>query len=532
MNKPLDSQFLKHIPCGNCGSSDANSLFDDGHQFCFSCQAYVAGDGQAEYKPKVKPMNKEFKDYDNASFFPIADRHISQATCSTYGVKTSQGKHYYPYTDVNGAMVGMKVRSVADKTFRADGDWKQTVLFGQNLFSKGGKYLTITEGELDCLSAYQMMGSKYPVVSIRNGAQSALKDCKENYEWIDSFDKIVICFDADEAGMNAAKEVAELFGNKASIVKHKAPMKDASDYLQNNKSVEFNTTWWNAETYVPDGIVSAGTLLDDLKTPLQKAPVTYPWDGLNKMLYGLRTAELVVLAAGSGLGKSTIVRELVSHILNKTDEKVGLAFLEETPERTMRGLIGLEMGKKIHLPDAVYNPKEVEEVYFKLDLNNRVYLWEHFGSNDIVNVLNRLRYFVKVIGCKWLVLDHLSILVSDQSGGDERKNIDMVMTKLRTFVQEMNCGLLLVSHLKRPEGKSLEDGAATSLGMLRGSGAIGQLADAVIGAERNSQAPDMIERNTTHVRVLKSRYTGYTGPACSLYYDDSTGRLKEIKDTL
>ena len=87
----------------------------------------------------------------------------------------------------------------------------------------------------------------------------------------------------------------------------------------------------------------------------------YPWDGLNKMLYGLRTSELVVLAAGSGLGKSTILRELVSHLLENTDEKVGLAFLEETPERTMRGLVGLEMNKKIHLPDAVYSEEEVEK---------------------------------------------------------------------------------------------------------------------------------------------------------------------------
>lgn len=533
MNKPLESRFIKHIPCPECGSSDGNGIFTDGHQYCFVCNTYVDGDGVIEKNYKAKPiMNKEFKDYDNARIASISDRNINQNTCNTYGVKQNDNVHYYPYANESGALVGLKIRNVADKTFRTDGDWRETVLFGQNLFPKGGKYLTICEGELDALSAYQMMGSKYPVVSIRNGAQSALKDCKDNYEWIDSYEKVVICFDQDEAGQKAAKEVAELFGNKASIVKHKAGFKDASDYLQVNKSVEFNNAWWNAETYVPDGIISAGTLIDDLKKPLSKAPVSYPWDGLNKMLYGLRTAELVVLAAGSGLGKSTIVRELVSHILNKTDEKVGLAFLEETPERTMRGLIGLEMGKKIHLPDAVYNPKEVEDVYYKLDLNNRVFLWEHFGSNDIVNVLNRLRYFVKVLGCKWLVLDHLSILVSDQSAGDERKNIDMVMTKLRTFVQEVNCGLLLVSHLKRPEGKSLEDGAVTSLGMLRGSGAIGQLADAVIGAERNSQAVDLIERNTTHVRVLKSRYTGYTGPACSLFYDDTTGRLREVKEVL
>ena len=530
------SQFIKHTECAQCGSSDANGLFDDDHQYCFACNAYVQGnDITADYVEqfkKNKPTMKEFKEYVDITYCSIPARNITQSTCVSYDVKATDDKHYYPYTNENGEIVAVKIRGVKDKSFRTDGEFKEGLLFGQSKFSGGGKYVTIVEGELDALSAFQMMGSKYPVVSIKTGAASALRDCKDNYEWLNSFEHIVVCFDQDEPGLKASKEVAELFGNKVSIVKHKAGFKDASDYLQSNQSKDFTDVWWNAEQYVPDGIISAQVLLEDLKKPLTKAPVLYPWEGLNKMLYGLRTSELVVLAAGSGLGKSTIVRELVSNILNKTEEKVGLAFLEETPERTMRGLVGLEMAKKIHLPDAIYDPEEVERVYDRLDLKNRVFLWEHFGSNDIVNVLNRLRYFVKVLGCKWLVLDHLSILVSDQAGGDERKNIDMVMTKLRTFVQEVNCGLLLVSHLKRAEGKSLEDGAVTSLGMLRGSGSIGQLADAVIGAERNSQAPDIRERNTTHVRVLKSRYTGYTGPACSLFYDDATGRLQEIRDVL
>jgi twinkle protein len=483
-------------------------------------------------KEQPKPMNKDLSFYDNAASTSIPDRGIHSASCLAYGVRLARDKHYYPYYDAEGTMVAIKTRSVEDKQFSIAGDFKQAMLFGQNLFPKGGRYLTITEGELDALAAYQMSGSKYPVVSLRNGAQAALKDCQAQYEWIDSFENIVLCFDDDEPGRKASQAVAELFGGKVKVMKHKKGYKDACEYLQNRDEKEFIDAFWAAEGYVPDGIINAGVLLEDIKKPLGVAPVLYPWAGLNKMLYGIRHAELVTLAAGSGLGKSTILRELVSHILNNTNEKVGLAFLEETPERTMRGLIGLEINKKIHLPDAIYDPQDIDRVYEKLDLNNRVFLWNHFGSNAIENVLSRLRYFVKALNCRYLVLDHLSILISDQAGGDERKNIDMVMTKLRTFVQEMNCSLLLVSHLKRPEGKSLEDGAVTSLGMLRGSGAIAQLSDAVIGAERNSQADDIIERNTTNVRVLKSRYTGYTGYACSLYYDDSTGRLREVINEL
>jgi twinkle protein len=525
-----ESKFVKHIACDECGSSDGNSLYDDDHTYCHVCHTYKKSDGTIDKSKKMTPTTTRINFYDNATTNAINNRGISQATCLSYGVKQDPlgNKHYYPYYDADGTMVAVKTRSVADKQFSIAGEFKDAILFGQQNFAKAGRYLTICEGELCAMSAYQMMGSKYACVSVRNGAQAALKDCKANYEWMDSFEHIIISFDADEPGQKAAKEVAELFGGKAKIMKHRQGFKDSSDYLQKNATKEFNDAWWQAEAFVPDGIISAISLIEDLKKPLTQAPVLYPWEGLNKLLYGIRPAELVTLAAGSGLGKSTILRELVSHILNNTDEKVGLAFLEETPERTMRGLLGLEINKKIHLPDAVYSPNEIDEVYQRLDLENRVFLWNHFGSNAIENVLNRLRYFVKALGCKYLVLDHLSILISDQSAGDERKNIDMVMTKLRTFVQEVNCSLLLVSHLKRPEGKSLEDGAVTSLGMLRGSGSIAQLSDAVIGAERNSQADDIIERNTTRVRVLKSRYTGYTGHACSLFYDDFTGRLREV----
>lgn len=526
-----ESKYIKHIPCEACGSSDANSLFDDGHQYCFACETYVAGDGTTT-KVSKKPMNKELKFYDSATYLSIVDRSITSATCIAFGVKQDNGKHYYPYYNPDGSMVAIKTRSVEDKAFSVTGDFKDATLFGQNLFAKSGRYLTICEGELDALAAYQMQGSKYPCVSIRSGASGALKDCKAQYEWIDSFENIVLAFDADEPGQKAAQAVAELFGGKVKIMKHRTGYKDACDYLENNASKEFVDTWWGAESYIPDGIVQGNSLWDMVSAPIEKADCDYPYEALNKLTYGIRKGELVMVTAGSGLGKSQFLREIVWHILNKTTDNIGLMFLEEGVRKTARSLMSLAINKPIHLPDVEVSPEELKDAFDRTLGSDRVYLFDHFGSTSLENIVNRVRYMAKGLGCGYVFLDHISIIVSGGDVGDERKALDAIMTKLRMIVQETGISLVCVSHLKRNEGRGHEEGAVTSLAQLRGSGAIAQLSDIVIGLERNGQAEDMIERNTTSVRVLKNRFSGYTGNCGALLYNGQTGRMLEIKDTL
>ena len=527
-----DNKFLKHIPCQSCGSSDANSLYLDNHQYCFACETYVAGDGTITQTKVVKPMNKDIQFYDNASSLSIVSRGITSATCIAYGVRQDNGKHYYPYFDAAGVMSAVKTRDVETKSFSIAGDFKEATLFGQNLFTKAGRYLTICEGELDALAAYQMQGSKYPCVSVRNGAQAALKDCKAQYEWIDSFENIVICFDADEPGQKASQAVAELFGGKVKVMKHKKGYKDACDYLENGSGKEFIDAWWSAESYVPDGIVQGNTLWDIVSAPIEKADCDYPYEALNKLTYGIRKGELVMVTAGSGLGKSQFLREIVWHILNKTTDKIGLMFLEEGVRKTARSLMSLAVNKPIHLPDVEISPEELKDAFDRTLGSDRIYLFNHFGSTSLENIINRVRYMAKGLNCGYVFLDHLSIIVSGGDVGDERKALDAIMTKLRMIVQETGISLICVSHLKRPESKGHEEGAATSLAQLRGSGAIAQLSDIVIGLERNGQAQDMIERNTTSVRVLKNRFSGYTGGAGSLLYNGQTGRMLEIQDTL
>jgi twinkle protein len=525
----------KHQPCPDCGSSDALAVNEDLSTYCFACEKFSAADNEYEKGLTVivevdnETTSTDFLSaYNNGVSVSVSDRRITKSTMEKYGVVRDNGIYYFPYYNTDSQLVAAKTRNVSDKTFATVGKWSKGTLFGQNLFPSGGKYITVVEGEFDALAAFQMMGSKYPVVSIRNGAGSALKNCREQYEYLNSYETIVLCLDSDAPGQKAAKEVAELFGSKCKIFKPVADYKDACDWLSESKEAAFVDRWWRAESFVPDGIVSGASLWDEVSKPLAPADCMYPWVGLNELTYGIRFGELTTVTAGSGLGKSQFLREIVWHLLQKTKDNLGLMFLEESVRKTSLSVMSLAANAPLHLPDSEVSEEERKRSFDETLGTGRLYFFDHFGSTSIENIVNRVRYMAKALECKYIFLDHVSIIVSAQENGDERKAIDEIMTKLRMLVQETNIALIIVSHLKRPSDKGHEEGAVTSLAQLRGSGSIAQLSDMVIGLERNGQADDEQIRNTTKVRVLKNRFSGTTGPACNLIYNKQTGRMLEF----
>ena len=524
-----------HQPCADCGSSNALAVNNDGSTKCFSCDTYhppvdeLLTDDEEEEQPMrhigVKPSLLE-----KGKSVSIPNRNITQQTCEDFNVTVgSDGfKQYFPYYNEDNEWIANKIKYYANeqKCFMTTGDWESTVLFNQNNCRKGGKYITLCEGELDALAAYQMMDSKWPVVSIKNGASSAINDVQKSFEFLMSYDTIVVCFDSDRPGRKAAKQVAELLAPKAKVVTLK--LKDANDYLIENKSDDFVKLWWNADRYTPDGIIAGTDLWDKLKEGPAKTEVTYPFDGINRMTYGIRMGELITVCAGTGIGKSSFLREIIEHIFEQTEDNIGMMFMEENVRTTAESMMSLWIGKQLHLPSTEYTDEEYKKAYDDTIGSGRYFFFDHFGSNSIDNILSRIRYFVKAAKCKYIILDHISILVSSQEHTfDERKTIDECMTKLRTLVQELNICLITVSHLRRPMQGSHEEGLSTSLSDLRGSASIGQLSDIVIGLERNGQADDEIERHTTYVRVIKNRFTGLTGLCSKMFYDFQDGRMRE-----
>ena len=526
----VESTFVRHEPCPACGSKDNLARYSDGHAVCFTggCSHYERGDGQVisiQQKPK---RSLEMTGVVAA----IPDRRINEATAKRYGVTVEYGtdgqivKHHYPYHDKDtGAVIGTKVRAVETKNFYATGGFDNAGLFGQQAFKSGGKYITITEGEADALAVNEMFDGKWPVVSIRSGAAGASKDIKANLEWLESFDNVVICFDSDKAGQEAARSVLDLFTpNKAKNLE--LSMKDAGDMLKARKVQDFVKEWWNAKSYRPDGIVAGNETWDMIIKQSDVKSIDYPWACLNEYTHGFRKQELVTITSGSGMGKSQIVRELEHYLLGATEDNIGILALEEDIPKTALGIMSIEANKQLHLDKSV--SQEEKKGYWDNTLGSgRIFMFDHWGSTNEDNLLGRIRYMAKGLDCKWIILDHLSIVVSDQETGDERKAIDSIMTKLRQLVQETGVGLFLVSHLRRPNGKAHEDGGQISLAELRGSASIAQLSDMVIGLERDQQNADPQVRNTTTVRVLKNRFAGLTGPACYLYYDKDTGRMLE-----
>lgn len=520
------------LPCPHCTSSDAYHVYSDGHGHCFSCgstdkraptaDAVEAGD---TLTPKAPPPGRLRM---NAEYRPLDKRGIDRETCEkfSYSVGDYKGKtcHIAPYYK-DGVVVAEHVR-LPGKEFLWHGESKGVELFGQHLWRDGGKMLVITEGEIDCLTVSQLQGNKWPVVSLPNGAQSARKSVAANLEWVEKFEKVVLMFDMDEPGRHATHEVAQLLSpGKAYIAA--LPLKDANDMLKAGRGKEVIDAIWGAKQWRPDGVVSLADLIEDVCKPTPKG-IPYPFAGLNTLLHGIFEGTVVTITAGTGIGKSAFCRELAYHLAFVEKQTGGYVALEENVKRTARGFLGIYLNKPVHLPGVDVPEADIRAAFAATLGTGRLYAYDHFGSLDPDVLLGRLRYMVKSLGCKWIVLDHLSILVSGLEIEDERKAIDVMMTKLRSFAEETGAAIFVVSHLRRMQGNGAhETGHEVSLSHLRGSQAIAQLSDAVIALERDQQADDEEERNTTNVRVLKNRLSGETGLCGSLHYSRTTGRLTE-----
>jgi twinkle protein len=506
-----------HHDCPDCGSSDACSTNDDGSTHCFSCDKHRSGHGGETRVTEPAP-----RDFVSGEPAAITRRNLTEDTCRKWGywVGKYMGEHVQiaNYKTRDGKTCGQKIR-FGNKTFAVKGEI--VGLYGQHLWRDGGRRVVVTEGEIDALSVSQAFDNKWPVVSVPHGVK-AKKYIAQAIDWLDRYDQVVFCFDGDDVGRKGAAECAALLTpGKAHIAE--LPLKDANDMLVANRSKELVQCLFDAREYRPDGIVNGKELWDVISHKEEHKSKPYPFIGLNSITHGMRLGELVTVTAGSGIGKSLFCREIAHHLLG-LGETVGYIALEESVRRTALGILGIHMNKPLHLDDDMLDENELRPAFDRTVGNGKFYTYDHFGSMESDNLLSKIRYLIKGFDCKWIFLDHLSIVVSGIQGDDERRLIDNTMTKLRSLVEETGCGMVLVSHLKRVD-TGHEEGGRVSLHHLRGSQAIAQLSDMVIGLERNQQSDRL--SNETKVRVLKNRFSGETGHCSTLYYNIDTGRCTE-----
>ena len=516
-----------HLPCSSCGSSDALARYVD-HTYCFSCQ---------DYRPLEKATEKPADGFSPRLATHVATPPTQPAVRSILGLLDPSKKNYSLFRSIpasvrkfygawqEGDLVvypwqegAHKTRHVPTKTFRWHGETKAATLFGKELFNKGSSMaITITEGEEDAMAVYYMQGSKYPSVSVRSSS-TARKDCEREYDYLNSFEKIYICFDADDPGRQAAKEVATLFDpNKVYVVElNGGGLKDANDYLAAGKETEFTKLWWAAKKYIPKNIIAG---YDQIKAVLeqqeQSSIAHYPFPTLDAMAYGIREGEVVLLTALEKRGKTEVIRSIEAHLLKTTDYNLGIIHLEEGEKRAIQGLVSYQLNVPCHLPDSGVSTDDQLKAFRDLTRkDDRVYIYAHFGSDDPNNILGVIRYLVSVCHCKFVFLDHITMLATGFENDDERKKLDYISTRLAMLTRELRFTLFLVSHVN-DEGET------------RGSRNIGKIADLLVHLDRNPMAESFDERNTTKLMVRGNRFGATSGPAGYLSFDPSTFQISE-----
>jgi len=526
----------KNQPClsNDCGSSDARQIYEDGTSFCFSCKGYFKKEEDIlqpvieDKQIKTKwPSIEEIDSYDTRGF---KERGITKKVSEFFKVKVGYdtdgqiAEHYYPYGYPK--VEGYKIRKLPKEFLSTT---KLNSLFGQSCFN-GGKTLVITEGELDAMSVAQAWfdkyGTIYPVVSIAGAAHT--KSLLAQRDWIRNFDKVILWFDNDEAGRKATEEAAKIIGiDKVHIVKTNE--KDASDILTKNGGKSVIAALYDATKWSPSGIISSADTWDLYKGEQNAEYIPYPPFAveLNNKIYGRRLGSLTMLTSGTGMGKTSFVKEDQYHLLKTTTDLIGVCSLEESVGEAVKNIMALEANRRIQLPDVTMTEEEERSYWEATMASNRFVFLDHQGSVGDESLISKME-FMALSGCKYIYLDHITIAVSESEDNKVNGAIDKMMSDLLKLAKRHNVWIGVISHLRKTSNnqKSFEEGAIPSEDDLKGSGALKQIPMQILAISRNKMETDLNKRNTSHLWVLKDRFTGRTGPAGSYQFIEVTGRLE------
>lgn len=521
-----------HLECPCRQSSDAFALNEDGTGFCFSCGKYfkeseLDKETLVNYKGleiinnngglNHSLVQSEIIEYD---YEYVEHRKIYKRIYEFFDVlakidKTNSRIESLAFNYPNGAT---KIRTVhPEKGFFSLGDIKNATLFGKDKFNQGAyKTITIVEGELDVLSSWQMLEGETAVITPRSSS-SAFVDCKKEWDYINSFDKIVLCLDNDEVGQKAAKEVASLFDFNKVYKVELNKYKDPTGYLEAGEQQQFINSWRNCKKYTPDNIISSFHEIEEsLDNSNEDVIGTYPFSGLQNKLYGLHRGEVVVLKGLESIGKTESFRAIEHHLLKtRPDVSIGIIHLEEDEATTVKGIATYEDKYPYIHPENKVDNKVILDAYKRAVNNNegRVYIYESFDVEDESQLLDNIRFLVSACGCEFIFLDHITWLATGGlDGEDERRKLDRISQKLKLLAKELRFCLVMISHVN-DDGKT------------RGSRNITKVANTVIHMERNITSSNEQERNTMIYTIEKARAGGNTGPGGTAIFDRGTMRL-------
>lgn len=532
-------------PCPSCRkngrdrSGDNLVIYDDGSKHCFSCghDEQVRGAKRAVEPEELEGM-LELSDVPKLPLKELAKRGISDKAAKVYGVRTEidaetgEDAAYYAPLYKMGQLIGYQRKIAREQGNRQKGDLsrvgetKGADPFGTHIHSRGGRMVIAVEGVEDCLAAYDMLdkaGKKYRVV-----ATMGTDGWKRMLDYFESFEKVVIAFDQDAAGKQAAQEFAgALSSGKAVMMRWNGPSDPNALMLHRQGSEVFYNAIHKAEPYRPDGFVTGDEVwrrMENYTEPKIVLPYPDDWGNLKEKMGGFREAEISMFTAGSSIGKTSYIRALKAHGLRNTDCRIGEVELEERGEKTWRGLMSSYAAQPWKQMSLDERRQAWEETYG----TRRIITLDHrsqFGKGQ--KLIGKFKYLHYSLGCNVIFLDHVTLAVNEFGDGQGNSAQDQMMNEFLEFVETTGVHLCLISHLRKTGtgGKSFEEGAVPSMDDLKGSGSLKQISFDIIGVSRNMQHENEYERNVSQLHCMKCRETGKTGRADRLYWDDESYSL-------
>lgn len=534
-------------------------VYEDGGAKCFSCNK--AFNYEKEYKAKygtgeVKPIQDNYRRshyakreiaLDDILVLPvrgIKERLITKEVADFYGLRASYDENgeierfYFPFSSVAGATTGYKCKNPNNKSdMFTTGDTRS--IFGLEHFMNGGNKIVITEGEEDAMAIAQASLTKYknvyPAVSMGSATQTDY--LLKNRDTLRKFNEIIIWFDNDEQGQKASLLAGKILGSDKVKIVH-SNEKDACDTLKKYGPIEGTKKIWtyifDAKAYSPAGIVLGEETWDKYKEFQNLEFVPWPpfLSRLNQLTFGRALGTITMFAAGTGIGKSTLLREDFLHLVDTTDAKIGACFLEEDVGETVGGIIGLKLNKRVGLPGVELTEEEERKAWeATVGAPGRSIFVDHQGSVSDDSLIDKLEFLI-LNGCTYLYLDHITIAISETDDNNANAAIDKFMSSLLKLVKKHKVWIGVVSHLRKVKSgeDSFESGAPISEDDLKGSGSLKQISFQTIAISRNKGAANEKTRNKSRIYLLKDRKTGNSGPAGAYRFDSVTGRLLEEED--
>lgn len=539
-----------------CNSRDGLQVFleDNGKYtgFCFACNTRVEnpyGDKPADYKPVIKvktdeEIRQELEEISQYASHPIPSRKLKAEYLNVYGVKVgvseidgeTPNSAFFPYADADGKIVGYKARLLEEKRMWGVGSLKNVMFFGWHFaITTGAKRLYITEGEFDAVALFQIFkdkskGTQYAdfnpaIVSLSHGASSAVRDIQRHLPEIRKyFKEIVLVFDNDVPGKNAAEAVVKLL---PEVMVANLPCKDANEALIEGKSVAcYNACQFNATKPKNTRIVSANSL-HELGKQAPKFGLSWPWGHITKATRGIRFGETIYIGAGQKQGKSEVVNTLAAHFIREHGLNVFLVKPEEANAKTYKLVAGKLAGKFFHDPTKDFDEqsydeagKVIENHLFVLDL------YQHVGWESLKE---DIRVAATTNNCKVVIIDPITNLTNGMEAGAANVKLQEIAQELSAMALDLNIVIFIFCHLRNPDsGPPHERGGEVLSSQFAGSRAMARSCNLMLGLEGNRDPNlDPEERNMRTLVLLEDREYGEVG-RFRLYWDNTTGLFNEL----